>query len=165
MPCRYFLIYIFKLISSLSSSAQFFDLFDWFLRCGYVRRIFYELKQLKMNIVVGEPKKDRTRVEGKASGIPPREHRDSGEHKSNSFPRGSVIKMNIGLLECFSGSPEYCFRGGSRKGGCRRCANPPPPSPPPLLLEMTCGFLIKLVSCKKKNTSVTPFLSGAPAPS
>ena len=36
------------------------------------------------------------------------------------------------------------------------CAPPPPPS------EMTCGFLIQLVtSC---HQSVTPFLSGAPPP-
>ena len=32
-------------------------------------------------------------------------------------------------------------RGGSR-GGCRRCAPPPP-------LQMTCGFLIQPVFCKK----------------
>ena len=31
-------------------------------------------------------------------------------------------------------------------GGCRGCA---PPSPPPP--EMTCGFLIQLVFCKKKT--------------
>ena len=32
-------------------------------------------------------------------------------------------------------------------GGCRGCA-PPPPTPG----EMTCGFLIQLVFCKKKTT-------------
>ena len=31
-------------------------------------------------------------------------------------------------------------------GGCRGCAPPPPPPP-----EMTCGFLIQLVFCKKKT--------------
>ena len=33
--------------------------------------------------------------------------------------------------------------------GCRGCAAPlpPPPTPP----EMTCGFLIQLVFCKKKT--------------
>ena len=36
------------------------------------------------------------------------------------------------------------LRGGSR-GGCRGCP-PPPPLP-----EMTCGFLIQLVFCKKKK--------------
>ena len=30
------------------------------------------------------------------------------------------------------------------RGGCRGCALPPPPP------EMTCGFLIQLVFCKKK---------------
>ena len=30
--------------------------------------------------------------------------------------------------------------------GCRGCAPPPPPA------EMTCGFLIQLVFCKKKKT-------------
>ena len=34
-------------------------------------------------------------------------------------------------------------------------AHPPPP-------EMTCGFLIQLIFCKKM--SVTPFLTGAPPP-
>ena len=37
-------------------------------------------------------------------------------------------------------------------GGCRGCVPP----------EITCGFLIQLVFCKKK--SVTPFLTGAPPP-
>ena len=31
-------------------------------------------------------------------------------------------------------------------GGCRGCAPPPP--------EMTCGFLIQLVFCKKKENCV-----------
>ena len=35
--------------------------------------------------------------------------------------------------------------GADLGGGCRGCA----PSPP---LEMTCGFLIQLVFCKKKKT-------------
>ena len=35
--------------------------------------------------------------------------------------------------------------GADVGGGCRGCAPPPPPP------EMTCGFLIQLVFCKKKN--------------
>ena len=35
------------------------------------------------------------------------------------------------------------FAGADLGGGCRGCASPPP--------EMTCGFLIQLVFCKKKN--------------
>ena len=34
--------------------------------------------------------------------------------------------------------------GADLGGGCRGCATPPPP-------KMTCGFLIQLVFCKKKN--------------
>ena len=34
--------------------------------------------------------------------------------------------------------------GADLGGGCRGCATPPPP-------EMTCGFLIQLVFCKKKT--------------
>ena len=34
--------------------------------------------------------------------------------------------------------------GADLGGGCRGCAPPPP--------EMTCGFLIQLVFCKKKKT-------------
>ena len=34
--------------------------------------------------------------------------------------------------------------GADLGGGCRGCAPPPPP-------EMTCGFLIQLVFCKKKT--------------
>ena len=34
--------------------------------------------------------------------------------------------------------------GADLEGGCRGCAPPPPP-------EMTCGFLIQLVFCKKKT--------------
>ena len=37
------------------------------------------------------------------------------------------------------------FTGADLGGGCRGCAFRPPPSP-----EMTCGFLIQLVFCKKK---------------
>ena len=47
------------------------------------------------------------------------------------------------------------FRGGSRGrvqgvhgGGGGGGGGPPPPPPPP---EMTCGFLIQLVFCQKKN--------------
>ena len=36
------------------------------------------------------------------------------------------------------------FSGADLGGGCRGCAPPPP--------EMTCGFLIQLVFCKKKKT-------------
>ena len=35
--------------------------------------------------------------------------------------------------------------GADLGGGCNSCAPPPPPP------EMTCGFLIQLVFCKKKN--------------
>ena len=35
------------------------------------------------------------------------------------------------------------INGADLGGGCRGCAPPPP--------EMTCGFLIQLVFCKKKN--------------
>ena len=36
------------------------------------------------------------------------------------------------------------YPGADLGGGCRGCAPPPP--------EMTCGFLIQLVFCKKKKT-------------
>ena len=36
--------------------------------------------------------------------------------------------------------------GADLGGGCRGCAPPPP--------EMTCGFLIQLVFCKKKKNCV-----------
>ena len=39
-----------------------------------------------------------------------------------------------------------CFRGGSR-GRVQGVRTPPPPPS-----EMTCGFLIQLVFCKKKKT-------------
>ena len=35
------------------------------------------------------------------------------------------------------------FAGADLGGGCRGCAPPPP--------KMTCGFLIQLVFCEKKN--------------
>ena len=35
------------------------------------------------------------------------------------------------------------YSGADLGGGCRGCAPPPP--------QMTCGFLIQLVFCKKKN--------------
>ena len=35
--------------------------------------------------------------------------------------------------------------GADLGGGCRGCVPPPPPH------EMTCGFLIQLVFCQKKN--------------
>ena len=38
------------------------------------------------------------------------------------------------------------FAGADLGGGCRGCAPLPPPP------EMTCGFLIQLVFCKKKKT-------------
>ena len=38
--------------------------------------------------------------------------------------------------------------GADLWGGCIGCAPPPPPPPP---LELTCGFLIQLVFCKKKT--------------
>ena len=41
--------------------------------------------------------------------------------------------------------PFHCLNAGADLGGgCRGCAPPPP--------EMTCGFLIQLVFCKKKQT-------------
>ena len=42
-------------------------------------------------------------------------------------------------------SLQLTLAGADLGGGCRGCA---PPSPP----EMTCGFLIQLVFCKKKET-------------
>ena len=41
--------------------------------------------------------------------------------------------------------PEISTRGGSR-GRVQEVRTPPPPPP-----EMTCGFLIQLVFCKKKT--------------
>ena len=56
-------------------------------------------------------------------------------------------------------SPEFELNtpGADLGGGCRGCAPLP---------EMTYGFLIQLVFCKKCGLSVlvTPFLSGAPPP-
>ena len=48
----------------------------------------------------------------------------------------------------FSGGSRLYHRlgtGADLGGGCRGCAPPPPPP------EMTCGFLIQLVFCKKKT--------------
>ena len=38
------------------------------------------------------------------------------------------------------------YAGADLEGGCRGYGTPPPPP------EMTCGFLIQLVFCKKKKT-------------
>ena len=65
-----------------------------------------------------------------------------------------------------------CKRSGADLGGgCWGCA--PLPLPPSLhaFLEMTCGFLMKLVFCEEKKTHLNitspvsyPFLSGEPPP-
>ena len=51
----------------------------------------------------------------------------------------SRVKLRFPL-----GSQHIIGSGAYLGGGCRGCA-PPPPS------EMTCGFLIQLVFCKKKT--------------
>ena len=56
-----------------------------------------------------------------------------------------IIKMAVTKSQ-FSSVVSFVFiSGADLGGGCRECAPPPPP-------EMTCGFLIQLVSCKKKKT-------------
>ena len=42
----------------------------------------------------------------------------------------------------------FCKTGADLAAGCRGVRPPPPPTLP----EMTCGFLIQLVVCKKKKT-------------
>ena len=54
---------------------------------------------------------------------------------------GDFFFSNISL--CLSPKRDAPFSGADLGGGCRGCA---PPSP-----EMTCGFLIQLVFCKKKT--------------
>ena len=44
------------------------------------------------------------------------------------------------------------YPGADLGGGCRGCAPHPPPP------EMTCGFLIQLVFCKKKNKKTMWFI-------
>ena len=55
------------------------------------------------------------------------------------------FKISIGLifriLKCFY--YYYFYSGADLGGGCRGCVPPPP--------EMTCGFLVQLVFCKKKT--------------
>ena len=61
------------------------------------------------------------------------------------------------LIDSLLVNPRRLFCGNYKKvhgstradlgGGCKGCAPPPPPPPP----EMTCGFLIQLVFCKKKT--------------
>ena len=46
-----------------------------------------------------------------------------------------MMKIKDGLFSC---------SGADLGGGCRGCAPPPP--------EMTCGFLIQVVFCKKNKT-------------
>ena len=49
-----------------------------------------------------------------------------------------------GHLSTTATAPKVCPQpGADLGGGCRGCAPPPP--------EMTCGFLIQLVFCKKKT--------------
>ena len=47
------------------------------------------------------------------------------------------------VREMDNATQEEFKSGADLGGGCRGCAPPPPP-------EMTCGFLIQLVFCKKK---------------
>ena len=47
-------------------------------------------------------------------------------------------------LTCVTCTITTCGAEADLGGGCRGCAPPPP--------EMTCGFLIQLVFCKKKKT-------------
>ena len=57
---------------------------------------------------------------------------------SNLRPVSNVVLLPRG--SCYG-----LFASGADLGGaCRGCAPPPP--------EMTCGFLIQLVLCKKKTT-------------
>ena len=50
---------------------------------------------------------------------------------------------NISIVVVCSVSRLLVSAGADLGGGCRGCTPP--------LLEMTCGFLIQLVFCKKKN--------------
>ena len=68
------------------------------------------------------------------------------------------------LFSCCVNVCQRCYRGGSR-GRVQGVQTSPLPSSPPHHPEMTCGFLVQLVLCKKKTSSVSyPFLSGAPPP-
>ena len=50
---------------------------------------------------------------------------------------------NPGVYMWGMGSLRYLVTGADLGGGCRGCAPLPPPP------EMTCGFIIQLVFCKK----------------
>ena len=52
--------------------------------------------------------------------------------------------QNINKLKFFTSGYIRKTAGADLGGGCRGCAPPLPP-------EMTCGFLIQLVFCKKKT--------------
>ena len=84
-----------------------------------------------------------------------RQKLNSSNQYQNYFPRGLIVLFTFAVADRF-----YCttfflflqyFKVFIRKpkswadlgGGCRGALPPPP--------EMTCGFLIQLVFCKKKN--------------
>ena len=53
----------------------------------------------------------------------------------------TLVRQKHADGQCFG---ECSSAGADLGGGCRGCAHPPSP-------EMTCSFLIQLVSCQKKN--------------
>ena len=59
----------------------------------------------------------------------------------------SFFNLNHGDYKLFPLESLKDKSGADLGGECRGCARPPPPPPP----EMTCGFLIQLVVCKKKT--------------
>ena len=65
----------------------------------------------------------------------------------SNYLTGIKVKLNVTPVYCGHCREDGSYRcsrtGADLGGGCRGC---PPPS------EMTCGFLIRLVFCKKKKT-------------
>ena len=56
---------------------------------------------------------------------------------------GSISLSQLLAIGGSSVEDQWCLSGADPGGGCRGCAPPPP--------EMTFGFLIQLVFCKKKK--------------
>ena len=64
-----------------------------------------------------------------------------------SFTPLMVFNKIVQEFKFFSGGSRGKVQGVGGGGG----GGPTPPQPPPPPHEMTCGFLIQLVFCEKKN--------------
>ena len=73
--------------------------------------------------------------------LPFKDQRTADRVRKDIYSLGAKIDVNVKRV--FTSRKLSKTPGADLGGGCRGCA-PPPPTP-----EMTCGFLIQLVFCKK----------------